>query len=124
MAPPHGDFGIAKEASPARQRSPQLVSHIPSKPRHTACHRWIESAAQWDSKAPWHDQRVHLAVNYALDRQAIKEAACLGYCPPAGVIVPRLLDYALPAEPFPYDPQKAVQLLADAGYLKGFDVRE
>ena len=41
--------------------------------------------------------------------------ACLGYCPPAGVIVPRLMDYALQVEPAPYDPAKAKQLLAAAG---------
>lgn len=85
---------------------------------------WIEFADQWDPKSVWADQRVRLAVNYALDRQAINEAACLGYCPPAGVIVPRLLDYALPVEPFPYDPQKAKQLLAEAGYPNGFDAGE
>lgn len=85
---------------------------------------WIEFADQWDPKSPWHDKRVRLAVNYALDRQAINEAACLGYCPPAGVIVPRLLDFALPVEPFPYDPHKAKQLLAEAGYPSGFDAGE
>jgi hypothetical protein len=64
---------------------------------------------------------VRLAVNYALDRQAINEAACLGFCPPAGVIVPRVMEYALPAEPLPYNLQKAKQLLAEAGYPNGFD---
>ena len=34
------------------------------------------------------DKRLRLAVNYALNRKAINEAACLGFCPPAGVIVP------------------------------------
>jgi peptide/nickel transport system substrate-binding protein len=85
---------------------------------------WIEFTDQWDPKSVWADKRVRLAVNYALDRQTINEAACLGYCPPAGVIVPRLLDYALQAEPFPYDPQKAKQLLAEAGYPNGFDAGE
>jgi peptide/nickel transport system substrate-binding protein len=85
---------------------------------------WIEFADQWDPTSVWADKRVRLAVNYALDRQTINEAACLGYCPPAGVIVPRLLDYALPAEPFPYDPQKAKQLLAEAGYPRGFEAGE
>src|SRR5262249_10579396 len=56
--------------------------------RHASI-QWLEFADQWDPKSPWHDQRVRLAVNYALDRQAISDAACLGYCPPAGVIVPR-----------------------------------
>src|SRR5262249_5504100 len=82
---------------------------------------WIEFTDQWDPKSVWADKRVRLAVNYALDRQAINEAACLGYCPPAGVIVPRVMDYALQTEPLPYDPQKAKQLLTEAGYPNGFD---
>src|SRR5262249_27929583 len=48
------------------------------------------------------------------------EAACLGFCPPAGVIVPRVMDFALQVEPPPYDRQKAKQLLAEAGYPGGF----
>ena len=53
---------------------------------------WIEFTEQWDPKSPWHDKRVRDAVNYALDREAINEVACLGFCPPAGVIVPRVMD--------------------------------
>jgi peptide/nickel transport system substrate-binding protein len=85
---------------------------------------WIEFADQWDPKSPWSDKRMRLAVNYALNRKAISEAACLGYCPPAGVIVPRVMDFALQVEPPPYDPQKAKQLLAEAGYPNGFDAGE
>ena len=65
---------------------------VPSK--HASIY-WIEFAEQWDSKSPWHDKRVRLAANYALDRQAINEVSCLGYCPPAGVIVPRVMEFAL-----------------------------
>src|SRR5215468_7581468 len=82
---------------------------------------WIEFAEQWDVKSPWHDARLRMAVNLALDRKRIDEAACLGFCPPAGVIVPRVMDYALQVEPPPYDPQKAKQLLAEAGYANGID---
>ena len=82
---------------------------------------WIEFAEQWDPKSPWHDKRLRQAVNYALDRSAISDAACLGYCPPAGVIVPRVMDYALQVPPHPYDPKKARQLLAEAGYPNGID---
>jgi peptide/nickel transport system substrate-binding protein len=85
---------------------------------------WLEFADQWDPKSPWHDKRLRLAVNHALDRKAINEAACLGHCPPAGVIVPRVMDYALQVEPPPYDPQKAKQLLAEAGYPNGLDAGE
>src|SRR5437667_9971611 len=88
--------------------------------RHASA-MWIEFADQWNPQSPWHDKRVRLAVNYAVDRKAISEAACLGYCPPAGVIVPPVMDYALQVEPPSYDPQKAKQLLAEAGYPKGFD---
>jgi peptide/nickel transport system substrate-binding protein len=82
---------------------------------------WIEFADQWDPKSPWADRRLRLAVNYALDRQGTNEAACLGHCPPAGVFVPRVMDFALQVPPPPYDPQKARQLLAEAGYPRGLD---
>ncbi len=85
---------------------------------------WVEFTEQWDAKSPWHDQRVRLAANYALDRQKINEVGCLGLCPPAGVIVPRVMDFALQVEPMPYDPQKAKQLLTEAGYPNGFDAGE
>ena len=85
---------------------------------------WIEFANQWDEKSPWHDKRMRLAVNVALNRQRINEAACLGFCPPAGVIVPRVMEFALQAEPAPYDPARAKQLLAEAGYPNGFDAGE
>jgi peptide/nickel transport system substrate-binding protein len=85
---------------------------------------WIEFADQWDPKSPWHDKRMRQAVNYALDRKRINEAACLGFCPPAGVIVPRVMDFALQVEAPPYDPQKAKQLLAEAGYPNGLDAGE
>jgi peptide/nickel transport system substrate-binding protein len=82
---------------------------------------WIEFADQWDPKSPWHDKRLRQAVNFSLDRKTTNEAACLGFCPPAGVIVPRVMDFALQVEPAPYDPQKAKQLLAEAGYPNGLD---
>jgi peptide/nickel transport system substrate-binding protein len=91
---------------------------VPSK--HASIY-WIEFAEQWDPKSPWHDKRLRLAVNHALDRKAINEVSCLGYCPPAGVIVPRVMEFALQAPVTPYDPQKAKQLLAEAGYPNGID---
>ena len=85
---------------------------------------WIEFAEQWDPKSPWADKRLRQAVNYALDRKGINEAACLGFCPRAGVILPRVMDFALQVPPHPYDPQKSRQLLAKAGYPNGLDAGE
>jgi peptide/nickel transport system substrate-binding protein len=108
----------------------QVAEEVQRDPRFTLVYTlhpsgfWLEFPEQWDPKSPWADKRVRLAVNYALDRQAMNEAACLGFCPPAGVIVPRVMEYALPVEPLPYNPQKAKQLLAEAGYPNGFDAGE
>ncbi len=85
---------------------------------------WVEFTEQWDPKSPWHDKRLRLAVNHALDRQKINEVGCLGFCPPAGVIVPRVMEFALQTEPMPYNPEKAKQLLAEAGYPNGIDAGE
>ena len=85
---------------------------------------WIEFPDQWDPKSPWSDKRLRQAVSYALDRKATNEAACLGFCPPAGVIVPRVMDFALQVPAAPYDPAKAKQLLAEAGYPNGLDAGE
>src|SRR5215467_15422006 len=76
--------------------------------RHASIN-WLEFADQWDPKSPWHDRRLRLAVNHAMNRKAINDAACLGFCPPAGVIVPRVMDFALQTEPPTYDPQKSKQ---------------
>jgi peptide/nickel transport system substrate-binding protein len=79
---------------------------------------------QWDPKSPWHDRRVRLAANYAIDRQTLSEAETLGASKPTGNVIPSTFDYALPIEPYPYDPAKAKQLLAEAGYPNGFDAGE
>ena len=85
---------------------------------------YLDFFDQWDAKSPWADKRVRLAANYAIDRQAVNEAENLGASRLTGNIVPRSFDFALPIEPYPYDPAKAKQLLAEAGYPSGFDAGE
>ncbi|OLC14850.1 MAG: hypothetical protein AUH29_09330 [Candidatus Rokubacteria bacterium 13_1_40CM_69_27] len=85
---------------------------------------FLDFLDQWDPKSPWHDKRVRLAANYALDRRALSEAETLGASKPAGSFIPPQFEFALPFEPYPYDPAKAKQLLAEAGYPNGFDAGE
>ena len=82
---------------------------------------WLDFLDRWDSKSPWHDRRVRLAASLAIDRNAINQAEMLGLGKPAGSFVPPEFDFALKIGPPPYDPKRAKQLLAEAGYPNGFD---
>jgi len=84
----------------------------------------IDFLDMWDPKSPWADRRVRLAANYAIDRRAMSEAETLGASKPTGSIIPRAFEFALPIEPYPYDPVKAKQLMAEAGYPNGFEAGE
>jgi peptide/nickel transport system substrate-binding protein len=85
---------------------------------------WLYFADQWDPKSPWHDRRVRLAANYAVDRSAINQAETLGFSKITGSIIPSTFDFYWQPPAYAYDPGKARQLLADAGYPKGFDAGE
>src|SRR5467141_1837997 len=85
---------------------------------------WLIFADQFDPKSPWHDKRVRLAANLAIDRQTLNNAATLGLSKITGSIVPSSFDFYWPAPAYPYDPARARRLLADAGYANGFDAGE
>ena len=85
---------------------------------------WVAFLDQWDPKSPWHDQRVRLAANLAIDRQAINQAETLGHSLLTNSIIPNTFDFfwAPPAPQF--DPARARKLLAEAGYPNGLDAGE
>ena len=86
--------------------------------------QWLEFSEQWDPKSPWHDERVRRAANLAMNRKGINQALTLGYSKLTNSIIPDLMEfYWQPPEPV-YDPAKAKQLLAEAGYPSGFDAGE
>src|SRR6266849_931040 len=82
---------------------------------------WLEFPEQWKPTSPWHDRRVRLAANLAIDKQAINEPERLGFARLTGSIIPSVMEFALRIEPYAYDPPAAKRLLAEAGYPNGFD---
>ena len=76
-------------------------------------------------KAPFSDVRVRQALNYAIDRNAITKAVTRGYAEPAITdIAPEMAgSLAGVRQPYPYDPDKAKELLAQAGYANGFSMK-
>ncbi len=73
-------------------------------------------------KEPFTDKRVRQALNMAINKSAIIDAIYLG----AGVaaknpIPPTIWSYNDAIEDYPYDPEKAKALLAEAGHPDGFE---
>jgi len=82
---------------------------------------WVNFPDQWDPKSPWHDRRVRFAANYAIDRQAMNQADSLGFSRITWSIIPSSFEFYWQPPGYSYDPSKARQLLAEAGYPNGFD---
>ncbi|MBX7245629.1 MAG: ABC transporter substrate-binding protein [Candidatus Sumerlaeaceae bacterium] len=75
------------------------------------------------AKPPFDNKLVRLAMNYAIDRDYIVNTLFSGTSVVAkGVIPPGMLGFDPERKGFAYDPAKAKQLLAEAGYPNGFSV--
>lgn len=72
-------------------------------------------------KNPFKDRRVREAIYRAIDIDALKRVTMRGQSVPTGSITPSILASNPEAEKrLPYDPARAKQLLAEAGYPSGF----
>lgn len=72
---------------------------------------------------PFDDVKVRQAFNYAIDRNALIEEILGGYGIPIATFQSELsFGYNPDLEPYPYDPEKAKQLLQEAGVTEGTTV--
>jgi peptide/nickel transport system substrate-binding protein len=72
---------------------------------------------------PLENKLVRQALNYAVDRQSIVDALFNGYATLiTGFVTSGNLGFDDSLEPYPYDPDKARELLAEAGFADGFEI--
>ena len=113
-------YSIRGELAEELQRTPGLTL----KPTVIQSPQWVSMLDQWDPKSPWHDRRVRLAANLAIDRKAINDAIALGHSRLTYSIIPSTFDYYWQPPAYAHDPAQAKKLLAEAGYPNGFDAGE
>jgi dipeptide transport system substrate-binding protein len=74
------------------------------------------------AKKPFDDVRVRRALNMAIDKKAIVDAVYQSSGVPAkNPIPPTMWSYNDAIEDYPFDPERAKKLLAEAGYPDGFE---
>jgi peptide/nickel transport system substrate-binding protein len=84
----------------------------------------IDKAANERANSPLLDKRVRIALNYAIDRDALARNLYKGYAQPLNqVAIPGTPAYNKDIPPFKYDPAEAKRLLAEAGYPNGFRIQ-
>ena len=96
--------GMVVAASPA----PQVMS--------------LAFATEAHPDSPFNDVRVRRAANLAVNREIIAEVLLGGLGAPAGQAgTPAAFGYDPEIPPYPFDPDRARALLAEAGYPDGFE---
>jgi peptide/nickel transport system substrate-binding protein len=106
--------------------APEAIDQFKSDPRfavHVGTTEGKTILALNEARKPFDDIRVRRALAYAIDRNALIEAAQSGFGVPIGShYVPTDPGYIDLAGTYPYDPAKAKALLAEAGIKPGFQL--
>lgn len=73
-----------------------------------------------NQKKPFNDVRVRQAIAYAINKEAYVQVVWNGYGSVATSMMGEDVQHYKANDPYPYDPEKAKELLAEAGYPDGF----
>jgi peptide/nickel transport system substrate-binding protein len=83
----------------------------------------IRQKGCWKEQFPCHDKRVRQALNYAFDKDLMRDKLYGGpqvmQAKGWTFVSPSTIGYSPDLAPYPFDPNKARQLLAEAGYPGG-----
>ena len=109
-------FSLVGELAEEARRTPGVTL----KAVYPSVH-WLIFTDQWEPKSPWHDRRVRLAANLAIDRRAIDQVRTGGLSRITGSIFATAAESYWPPPAPSFDPVKAKQLLAEAGFPGGFE---
>src|SRR5262245_62312879 len=74
-----GEVDVAYNMRGALAEELQRTPGLSLRPNVGQATHWVYFSEQWDPKSPWHDRRVRLAANHALDRTTINQADALGH---------------------------------------------
>ncbi len=85
---------------------------------------WMWYNHHWKGGHIFNNKQVREALSIAIDRQGIGDGLYAGQAEPicCAYAVPGNIGYPSNGVPHPYDPDRAKQLLAEAGYGDGFEV--
>ncbi|HET9028129.1 MAG TPA: ABC transporter substrate-binding protein [Trueperaceae bacterium] len=111
--------GLNYDAIPLLDADPNLRVEANTGRRTVIMHMDLLNGAK-----PLQDVRVRQAMSYAIDRQLLIDSVLNGYGTPLATIFrPDMAGYSADFQPYPYDPERARELLAEAGYPDGFSIR-
>jgi peptide/nickel transport system substrate-binding protein len=120
-----GEIHIAADLLPHQTQGLNADQvHVISKPKMLMAYVMLDARGRTDPGGPMTDKRVRQALNQAVDIDAIIENLLLGYGTRIGSIAhPAQFGYDESVTPWPYDPDNARRLLAEAGYGDGLELR-
>jgi peptide/nickel transport system substrate-binding protein len=87
---------------------------------------FTDGAARFDyvgmnnTRKPFDDKKVRQAINYVVNKDAIIKSVLFGNGEPANTMLPKMLYHNDTVKGYPYDVEKAKQLIAESSAANGF----
>lgn len=115
------ETGYAHIADPIQPSDVKRVASMPNAYLHRKSATSLAYIGFNCQKAPFNDVRVRQAISMAINKNDIVDGVYRGTAIPAvGPIAPGVFGFDPAVKSMPFDKEKAKQLLAEAGFEKGF----